>query len=894
MIKWQGKCKLALAFVAAAAMLGTAWAAGVSYDSGDRIELGSIESGSVLSPSANGSNTITFTGTEGGEADAELSSKDFFVYGASGDVTGDSSLTVDWQAKLGTKNKVQFFAGGDGGNVSGNSSLTVNAADGSSLYANNGKWPEFAPNNQQSIILAGSPNGGVVKGNTKLTISGALSGKSNFLKASGAAMIDKVGSLTVEGDSTAEIYASCVDDGGFGANGGLHIVANGLGSDGEARGILKGKATLIVDNPNARVEQIWGGNNSVANSGHTSAETGSVEVYLRQGKVGAVTAGPSNWGSNANAVVSKDVYVEVTSADFGADAKFFSPYLGGGGVSWGGGSAVVKGSTFVVVKGGRGIDTLVGGGLGRCTNDKKIGGQADIEGDTRITVKGNSGLKALTEDAWIIAGGKRNNYGGGSAAVGGNATVTFSDIKDGVFKGTITGQGVNSTITGGGIYNKKIDADTIDYTDSVSGDSVLVFDNVQADFSGATIVQMDRIELTSGTKLKLADLGGATAIKITGNWTNFGTPSVLTFDRAVEVPVNFREATGIVSAEFNDSKTELVVTCKNAPIAVTPTALKLQPGKSDTVKATTYAADETVSWKSSDETVATVDGDGKVTAHKAGIAVISATGSVTKTTAGCTVTVEDPAAPDPVPTPAPVTPTVVTEKDNPVTKDKDVPADVKPATPVIKPATKENTTALVKSADVTEDFFTATADGNITVDPVIAKKTVASVMSDDAAVAPKTIVTLPIITATISDGKVAALAMKTTGAQLGAAANNIVSDITLIKILKDETGAKFGYTAEPAGYADQSFTLKNADGNNLAFTDKIDPAATYTLILFVKDNGEFDYDNTTGSVIDPVAMAMNEAKAPKPSGGSSSGCSAGVGVLALLALLPLAAARRKK
>ena len=65
--------------------------------------------------------------------------------------------------------------------------------------------------------------------------------------------------------------------------------------------------------------------------------------------------------------------------------------------------------------------------------------------------------------------------------------------------------------------------------------------------------------------------------------------------------------------------------------------------------------------------------------------------------------------------------------------------------------------------------------------------------------------------------------MKTTGAQLGAAANNIVSDITLIKILKDETGAKFGYTAEPAGYADQSFTLKNADGNNLAFTDKIDP-----------------------------------------------------------------------
>ena len=877
MIKLQGKCKLVLAFVAAAAMLGTAWAAGVSYDSGDRIELGSIESGSVLSPSANGSNTITFTGTEGEES--ALSNKEIFIYGASGDVTGDSSLTVDWRANLWTQNKVQFFAGGDGGNVSGDSSLTVNAADGSSLYADGG-----IPNYQQSIILAGSPNGGAVKGNTKLTINGALWGKSRYLKASGAAMIDKSGDLTVEGDSTVEINVSCADDDSFGANGGLHIVANGFENGETASGILKGKATLIIDNPNARVEQIWGGNNSVANSGHTYAETGSVEVYLRQGKIGAATAGPSNWGSNANAVVSKDVYIEVTSADFSS----FSPYLGGGGVSRGGGSAVVKGSTSVVVNGGRGIDTLVGGGLGR------VGGKADVEGDARITVKGNSGLKALTEDVWIIAGGKRNNDA--SAAVYGNATVIFSDIKDGVFKGTITGQGVNSTSTTGAIYDKIIAADTIDYTDSVSGDSVLVFDNVQADFSGATIVEMDRIELTSGTKLKLADLGGATVIKLTGNWTNLGTPSALTFTKAVEqdVTVDYSEATGIVSAAFNEAKTELVVTCKNAPIAVTPTALKLQLGKSDTVKAATPVVGETVSWKSSDTAVAAVDDAGKVTAHKAGIAVISATGSVTKTTAGCTVTVEDPAAPDPVPTPAPVTPTVITEKDNPVTKDKDVPADVKPATPVIKPATEENTKALAASADVPVKFFTATADGNITVDPVIAKKTVASVMSDDAAVAPKTIVTLPIITATISDGKVAALAMKTTGAQLGAAANNIVSDITLIKILKDETGAKFGYTAEPAGYADQSFTLKNADGNNLAFTDKIDPAATYTLILFVKDNGEFDYDNTTGSVIDPVAMAMNEAKAPKPSGGSSSGCSAGVGVLALLALLPLAAARRRR
>ena len=344
----------------------------------------------------------------------------------------------------------------------------------------------------------------------------------------------------------------------------------------------------------------------------------------------------------------------------------------------------------------------------------------------------------------------------------------------------------------------------------------------------------------------------------------------------------------------NDEYVNVVTVVKvYGKVAVTPASLTLKTEESDTVKATSTAEEDTFTWKSSDTAVATVDSAGKVTAVKAGIAVISATGSASKTTASCTVTVEDPAAPDPVPTPAPVTPTVVTKEDNPVTNDKDVPETVKPATPVITQATVENTTALAKSADVKEEFFAATADGNITVDPVIAKNAVKTVISDDATVDPQTIVTLPVITAAVESGKVAALAMKATGAQLGAVENNVVGDITLIKILKDETGAKFDYTAGPALYDDRSFTLKNADGNNLALTDKIDPAATYTLILFVKDNAKFDYDKTEGSVIDPVAIAMNEAATPAPGGSSSSGCNGGFGALALLGLAIIPAIRKR-
>ncbi len=882
MIKLQGKCKLALAFVAAAAMLGTAWAVdGVSYENGGAIDLTAIKDNAVYKPDTNGAITVNISGDLG--AKNAPNTNNFKIYGAGDGAKGSTNFTVNWgTSKLYTKGGfTQIIAGGVGSNLK-DSSMTFNSEETSEIYEGNGSA-------QKSLLLAAGPEGGIVSGNTTLNIDGKLGTDDAvyYLKATAGGLLNNDSlsdSIVVEGDSIVNFNA----DWKTGTEcetallAGPMIQKEDVNSKG-AEGIVKGTTIVNVDGGGS-VREMWAAG-ALLNVGTPSLTIGSAEVRILKGTVDdTVFAGAEIW-TKGTATILGDTSIAFSGGTMGENDGRARLYAGHD-VEVESGKGYINGDSHIKITGGKGIRYVFGGGL--AWNGTTSETQSVVRGGSNIDIVGDGGLSALTENSMIFAGGRRMANSKAIASVEKNGTVTFRNITK-AYKGTISGQGTQSS------YPTKNDY-IADYTDSVSGDSVLVFDNVQADFSGATIVEMDRIELSSGTKLKLADLGGATVIKLTGNWTNLGTPSALTLTKAVEqdITVDYSEATGIVSAAFNEAKTELVVTCKNAPIAVTPTALKLQLGKSDTVKAATPVVGETVSWKSSDTAVAAVDDAGKVTAHKAGIAVISATGSVTKTTAGCTVTVEDPAAPDPVPTPAPVTPTVITEKDNPVTKDKDVPADVKPATPVIKPATEENTKALAASADVPVKFFTATADGNITVDPVIAKKTVASVMSDDAAVAPKTIVTLPIITATISDGKVAALAMKTTGAQLGAAANNIVSDITLIKILKDETGAKFGYTAEPAGYADQSFTLKNADGNNLAFTDKIDPAATYTLILFVKDNGEFDYDNTTGSVIDPVAMAMNEAKAPKPSGGSSSGCSAGVGVLALLALLPLAAARRRK
>ncbi|EHL70406.1 hypothetical protein HMPREF1006_02357 [Synergistes sp. 3_1_syn1] len=781
--------------------MGTAWAGGIAYNSGDSKALKEdVATNDILSPYANGSNKLTLTGKEG-TSESALSDKNFVIYGASGDVAGDSSLVLDWQAKLYTQGKVQFFAGGDGSNVTGNSSLTVNAADGSILYAYGG-----APGAQQSIILAGSPNGGTVTGNTKLTINGAL-GNACYLKASGAAMIDKAGALTVNGDSTVEINASCEVGDGIGANGGLHIVANGLNDDDTARGILKGKATLIIDNPNARVEQIWGGNNSVANSGHTYAATESVAVYLRQGKVGAVTAGPSSWasrGKTAEAVVSKDVYVEVTSADFSS----FSHYLGGGGVSWGeGSSAIVKGNTSVAVKGGGGIDILVGGGLSRA------GGNAGVEGNTSIAIIGDAGLKALTKDAWIIAGGKLDEETGNaistsSAAVSGDATITFANIEKGVFAGKITGQGVQRTVEKKP-YDKNTN-DTFDYTTSVAGASVLVFDNVKADFSGAKIKEMDRVEIANGTELTLSNLGAAKELKLTGDWAGKGTVTAVSVKtNGDNIEIDDDEANGIIDYKVTPDASgfKVVVNCskteKEKPVK--PNLPEESPKDIITAIPGVIYIDVT-------------SADAKKEAVED---VVAAVGGVLKA--------ED---------------LVVNEE-----------------------------TALIEAAEstVVKAAEKALADKG-------ERATVAKVRP------------LPVFAVESGDiteaGAVVAVGFEMKGSEFLAAKPE---EVRLLKVQGSAAGKFFEYTSDPKAFGDGSFTVQ--DENDAVFAGTFDADTKYKLVLFIKDNGEFDLRSAEREICDPAAIVQTESKA---SSGSSGGCSAGFAALALIALLPLAMRGKKR
>lgn len=118
--------------------------------------------------------------------------------------------------------------------------------------------------------------------------------------------------------------------------------------------------------------------------------------------------------------------------------------------------------------------------------------------------------------------------------------------------------------------------------------------------------------------------------------------------QAVIKPLMAGEATVTASVYDHSDTCSLTVTPAAAGITISPSSAVLKIGESLTLTATVTPLDDAdidVTWESSDETVATVDADGLVSAKSVGTAVITAScvdRSLTST-ATITVTTDDPA-----------------------------------------------------------------------------------------------------------------------------------------------------------------------------------------------------------------------------------------------------------
>jgi len=158
-----------------------------------------------------------------------------------------------------------------------------------------------------------------------------------------------------------------------------------------------------------------------------------------------------------------------------------------------------------------------------------------------------------------------------------------------------------------------------------------------------TSVSIDKSSITVGgtaTLTAVTDPAGGTV-----TWTCDKTAIATIKDKTV-TGVSAGTATLTAACGSSTKTLALTVTSDKGAVTLSPTKLTLLVGKNSTLTAAvTDMSDKTVTWASSDSSVATVSSAGKVSAVKAGTATITATSSADKSkTATCAVTVVDSAS----------------------------------------------------------------------------------------------------------------------------------------------------------------------------------------------------------------------------------------------------------
>ena len=256
---------------------------------------------------------------------------------------------------------------------------------------------------------------------------------------------------------------------------------------------------------------------------------------------------------------------------------------------------------------------------------------ADVEaevtgsnGDGVLVQAGQSSNASLS-----VNGGSLTATGSGTDGAGIRFLFGSSDSSSRTPSLTVSGNAMVKASGGeGGISTNSSTATEIK-SDSEATSGGIVFNGNKGTVYGKVTLQKD-LTIKSGQTL---DIPSGASLTI-------GNDATLTVDGGT--------LTGDVTGTVN---------YKVTGVSLNTDSLSLEVGESETLTATitpSNATDQNVTWSSNNESVATVDTSGKVTAIKAGTATITATAADgSGKSASCSVTVKAPPEPEPEPEPTP-------------------------------------------------------------------------------------------------------------------------------------------------------------------------------------------------------------------------------------------------
>ena len=423
------------------------------------------------------------------------------------------------------------------------------------------------------------------------------------------------------------------------------------------------------------------------NGGIEVAQDNSLTIYAQSGGTGelnAIAAGLDNAGIggrfnlSCGTVTLNGGMVKATGAGLGAG-------IGGSGFGGIGGDITVNGGIVEATGGGSG-DGIGGTGGNIAVNDGQVTASSDgngagiggsrgnitISGGTVEATGGNGGAgiggtSGATQATVTIKGGSVTAIGeNNSVGIGGMVIIEGGSVTATATNGNSIGGSVSvqpeqnyciavltgdSQNTAAAVAGSPFDKDTV-ITELVS--NALYFSSrAESAITSVTSISLDETELklkVGGTATLNATVNPADASNPALSWSS-SDPNVASVDSATGVITALKAGTATITAAATDgsnvkAECKVTVIIPVTSVTMSRSSLRIYEGGSFNLSATVSpdnATDKGIVWSSSDDSTASVDQSGRITAHKAGMAIIYAAatdGSGVK--AQCSVTVDVP------------------------------------------------------------------------------------------------------------------------------------------------------------------------------------------------------------------------------------------------------------